>query len=348
LTGSNVDGSCRPESKLYPSYDRSSLHRSNHAHGSAQSDFRCLLVFLIQWIFLGNLRSALIVGINIPSHCFFATISVGDSRRKCQPAFGGCCRFRHHRGLGRHSRREHLPKFSAQHEERQELLDRLGKGYWGPDPTQTLDPAMPGHGWTHRLRLILISALQVDKAVLFSALITVAGFRAPVHHAGRRGSDFWTHGPHLRLRARRGFNRDLHGHSVIASFLLPARVKELRRSSSAPCTVCTIRPCALLCPIALWSLESSWRSLWELFSWIAPRLGSEFLPHLEEGNFWIRASMPITLSLEDGEQPREKMREILKRHPEVLTVVSQHGRPDDGSDASPFFECRVVCSAEIL
>ena len=69
---------------------------------------------------------------------------------------------------------------------------------------------------------------------------------------------------------------------------------------------------------------------------IAPRLGSEFLPHLEEGNFWIRASMPITLSLQDGEAAARKMREILLRHPEVITVVSQHGRPDDGSDASPF------------
>ena len=72
------------------------------------------------------------------------------------------------------------------------------------------------------------------------------------------------------------------------------------------------------------------------FFFIAPRLGSEFLPHLEEGNFWIRASMPITLSLQDGEAAARKMREILLRHPEVLTVVSQHGRPDDGSDASPF------------
>ncbi len=46
--------------------------------------------------------------------------------------------------------------------------------------------------------------------------------------------------------------------------------------------------------------------------------------------------MPITLSLQDGEAATKKMRQILLRHPEVLTVVSQHGRPDDGSDASPF------------
>jgi cobalt-zinc-cadmium resistance protein CzcA len=70
--------------------------------------------------------------------------------------------------------------------------------------------------------------------------------------------------------------------------------------------------------------------------WLMTRLGSEFLPTLEEGNFWIRASMPTTLSLEDGEAAARKMRLILLRHPQVVTVTSQHGRPDDGSDASPF------------
>ena len=73
---------------------------------------------------------------------------------------------------------------------------------------------------------------------------------------------------------------------------------------------------------------------------LGSRLGSEFLPALEEGNFWIRASMPITLSLEDGEAATRKMRLILLRHPEVITVVSQHGRPDDGSDAAPFSNVR--------
>jgi cobalt-zinc-cadmium resistance protein CzcA len=68
----------------------------------------------------------------------------------------------------------------------------------------------------------------------------------------------------------------------------------------------------------------------------ASRLGSEFLPALEEGNLWIRAAMPPTISLDSGTEATRRMREILLRHPEVLTVVSQHGRPDNGSDASPF------------
>jgi cobalt-zinc-cadmium resistance protein CzcA len=70
---------------------------------------------------------------------------------------------------------------------------------------------------------------------------------------------------------------------------------------------------------------------------LGSRLGSEFLPTLEEGNLWIRASMPPTISLEAGMPIVNKIREILLRYPEVITAVSQHGRPDNGSDAAGFF-----------
>jgi len=66
------------------------------------------------------------------------------------------------------------------------------------------------------------------------------------------------------------------------------------------------------------------------------QLGSEFLPALEEGNLWIRASMPSTINLEAGTDNVHRMRELIKSHPEVVTVVSQHGRPDNGSDAAGF------------
>src|SRR5262249_43658032 len=59
-------------------------------------------------------------------------------------------------------------------------------------------------------------------------------------------------------------------------------------------------------------------------------------PTLEEGNLWIRASMPPTISLEGGMPFVNRIREILLRQPEVITVVSQHGRPDNGSDAAGF------------
>ena len=61
-------------------------------------------------------------------------------------------------------------------------------------------------------------------------------------------------------------------------------------------------------------------------------LGLEFLPKLEEGNLWIRATMPSTISLEEGNAYVNRMREEIGKFKEIETVVSQHGRPDDGTD----------------
>jgi cobalt-zinc-cadmium resistance protein CzcA len=81
-----------------------------------------------------------------------------------------------------------------------------------------------------------------------------------------------------------------------------------------------------------------------------PLLGGEFMPKLEEGNFWIRATLPTSISLEQGEKYVGRMRGILRgcptdgskctgqnrKHAEVKAVVTQHGRPDDGTDPSGF------------
>ncbi|MGO8971355.1 MAG: efflux RND transporter permease subunit [Myxococcaceae bacterium] len=67
-----------------------------------------------------------------------------------------------------------------------------------------------------------------------------------------------------------------------------------------------------------------------------PLLGKEFMPKLEEGNFWIRATLPTSVSLEESSKHVSRMRQILRSHPEVLTVTSQTGRPDDGTDVTGF------------
>ncbi len=66
-------------------------------------------------------------------------------------------------------------------------------------------------------------------------------------------------------------------------------------------------------------------------------LGLEFLPKLEEGNLWIRATLPPTISLQEGNAYVNEMRRLIRSFPEVESVVSQHGRPDDGTDAAGFF-----------
>ncbi len=68
-----------------------------------------------------------------------------------------------------------------------------------------------------------------------------------------------------------------------------------------------------------------------------PFLGGEFMPKLEEGNFWIRATLPVSASLEQSRSAADQMRGILLHHPEITHVVSQVGRPDDGTDVTGFF-----------
>lgn len=75
-----------------------------------------------------------------------------------------------------------------------------------------------------------------------------------------------------------------------------------------------------------------------LLSVLAGRsLQLEFLPKLEEGNMWIRATMPTAISLEEGNSYVNRMRAVMRSFPEVVTVVSQHGRPDDGTDTAGFY-----------
>src|ERR1039457_3636207 len=332
----NTDGTLPPGVKLVPYYDRTTLVAVTTHTVLHNLIFGCLLVFLIQWIFLGNLRSAVIVGLNIPFALFFATILLVILGESANLLSVGAVDF----GIIVDSAvilvENIFRNFQRNQEERQDLLQRLTEGHWGLDPTKIPGDATSAHGWTDRLRLILISALQVDKAVLFSALITVAGFVPLFTMQGVEGQIF---GPMART-----YGYALAGAliatftitPVIASMLLPEHLKEAetivvrllhRLYNPALRFALTHRVLVVGIELAL-SLGT--------FMLIAPRLGSEFLPHLEEGNFWIRASMPTTLSLQDGEAAARKMREILLRHPEVLTVVSQHGRPDDGSDASPF------------
>lgn len=66
-------------------------------------------------------------------------------------------------------------------------------------------------------------------------------------------------------------------------------------------------------------------------------LGTEFLPELDEGAIYIRATCPLSVSLEDSRDIANKMRRIIRNFPEVRQVMSQTGRPNDGTDATGFY-----------
>jgi cobalt-zinc-cadmium resistance protein CzcA len=66
-------------------------------------------------------------------------------------------------------------------------------------------------------------------------------------------------------------------------------------------------------------------------------IGAEFMPHLDEGALWVRATMPATISLEESSKLVPQFRRILGSFPEVTVVASEHGRPDDGTNPTGFF-----------
>jgi heavy metal efflux system protein len=330
----NNDGTLPPGVKLVPYYDRTTLVSVTTSTVLHNLVFGCLLVFLIQWIFLGDLRSAIIVGANIPFALFFSVIILVLLGQDANLLSVGAVDF----GIIVDSAvilvENIFRNFQARPEDRQQFLQQLAEGRFGSDPTKPSDAAS-NQSWTDRLRLILVSALQVDKAIFFSAAITVAAFVPLFTMQGVEGQIFrpmaQTYGFALVGALLSTFTIT----PVLASLLLPEHVREAE-------TIVVRALRRTYAPVLRWALihRKVMLALGAVFlaaiALLALRLGTEFLPHLEEGNFWIRALMPPTIGLDAGEPATRKMREILLRHPEVLTVVTQHGRPDDGSDASPF------------
>jgi heavy metal efflux system protein len=326
----NVDGSLPPGVKLVPYYDRTTLVKVTTHTVLHNLIFGCLLVFLVQWVFLGDLRSAIIVGVNIPFALFFSIIILVLQGQDANLLSIGAVDF----GIIIDSavilvenifrNLQSMPNLQAQ------MVEGLRQGTYGNDPSVGSD----AH-WTVRLRMIYVSALQVDKAILFSTAITIAAFGPLFTMQGVEGQIF---GPMART-----YGYALAGAliatftvtPVLSSVLLPERIKEtetfiVRRLHRLyrPALDFALNRRRLVVGIGVAFLV--------LVGILIPFLGSEFLPALEEGNYWIRAAMPQTMSLDAGTEATRKMREILLRHPEIITVVSQHGRPDNGSDASPF------------
>jgi cobalt-zinc-cadmium resistance protein CzcA len=70
---------------------------------------------------------------------------------------------------------------------------------------------------------------------------------------------------------------------------------------------------------------------------LVPSIGAEFMPHLDEGALWVRATMPYTVSFDEAAKITPQIRDVLRSFPVVTTVTSELGRPDDGTDSTGFF-----------
>ena len=327
----NNDGTLPPGVKLVPFYDRTTLVSVTTTTVLHNLIFGCLLVFMVQWVFLGNLRSAIIVGINIPFALFFSIIILVLRGEDANLLSVGAVDF----GIIVDSAvilvENIFRNFQASPESRQLLLREYAEGQSESPSTRLTRRG----AWSDRLRIIFASSLQVDKAVFFSTAVTVAAFIPLFTMQGVEGQIF---NPMARTYGYALFGALIATFTVtpvLASYLLPENVAE-----TETLLVRVLR--GAYTPVLRWSL--SHRKIMAViaaaclgvFALVAPRLGTEFLPALEEGNLWIRATMPPTISLEAGMPIVSRIRDILLQYPEVITVVSQHGRPDNGSDAAGF------------
>jgi cobalt-zinc-cadmium resistance protein CzcA len=183
---------------------------------------------------------------------------------------------------------------------------------------------------------ILSAAADVSRSIFFAAAIIIAAFLPLFTLNGVEGNIF---GPMARTYAYAlagGLLATFTVTPALSAIILPSHMQETE-------TRIVRFLHRLYTPVLKWAVNSrrivmAGATVLIILTIVFARLlGLEFLPKLEEGNFWIRATLPSTISLEEGNTYVNEMRKVIRARPEVESVVSQHGRPDDGTDAAGFF-----------
>jgi len=299
-------------------YDRSDLIRVTTGTVLHNMVYGILLIFLVQWLFLGDLRSAVIVSATIPFALFFAITLLVLRGESANLLSVGAIDF----GL----------IVDATVLMVENIFRHLGQG----DNPQIHAPDARTEGFTGKLRIIFRAGAEVNRAIFFSAAIILAAFVPLFTMSGIEGHIFAPMAKTYGYAIAGGLIATFTLSPALGALLLPEHVSEVEtvivgglRRLYTPVLDVVLRMRVLVLGGAALVLILALLALYSL--------GLEFLPKLEEGNFWIRATLPPSISLEEANGYVNRMRRVIKSYPEVITVVSQNGRPDDGTDATGFF-----------
>jgi cobalt-zinc-cadmium resistance protein CzcA len=297
-----------PGVKIVPFLDRSNLlHFTTHTvlHNLTEG---IILVALILFLFLGNVRGALIVALTIPFSLLFASICLNLNRIPANLLSLGALDF----GMvveGAVVMIENIVRYLSRHRESSSSL--------GP---------------------IREAAHEVQRPVFYSIGIIITAY-LPIFTLQRvEGRLFkpmaWT--VTFALLGSLIFSMLIA--PVAASFLFGKNVREWRNpvmnwitKTYRQALEMAIRLRWITVAVAAGALGVS---AYLMFSGI---IGSEFLPHLDEGAIWARATLAPSTGPSEGSRVMHQARLILASFPEVTQVVSQIGRPDDGTDTTGFF-----------
>jgi cobalt-zinc-cadmium resistance protein CzcA len=266
-----------------------------------------ILVFVILFVFLGHLRAALIVALTIPLSLLFTfsmMVLIGQSAN----------------------------------------LISLGSIDFGIIVDATLIMVESiffhlAHGRkTHGLTFhqhIVRAARQVGQPIFFSTAIVVVAFIPLFTMTGVPGKIF------APMSITYGFA--LVGALLMAFTLAPVLCSFLLTGTIGEEDTLVVRGIRRVYTGMLeWALDhrtvvvSACVGLLALTLGALRVIGGEFMPALEEGNLWVRATMPVDVSFDQAARLTNDVRRMFRDSPEVTTVVSQLGRPDDGTDPTSF------------
>src|SRR5271170_1895223 len=302
-------------------YDRSDLINVTTRTVLHNMLFGIVLIFFVQWLFLGNLRSALIVATTIPFALFFAITMLVLRGESANLLSVGAI------------------DFGLVVDATVIMVENIFRHLAEP-PTalrqRTLQSARRASRLSGKLVEIFASASEVNTAIFFSAAIIIAGFVPLFTMSGVEGHIFAPMAQTYAYAIAGGLIATFTIIPALSAMLLPERVSEIE-------TVLVRSLHRLYRPILEFALTNRIVTLggaallFALAAIALPSLGLEFLPKLEEGNLWIRATLPPSISLEEANGYVNQMRRVIKSFPETVTAISQNGRPDDGTDATGFF-----------
>jgi cobalt-zinc-cadmium resistance protein CzcA len=186
--------------------------------------------------------------------------------------------------------------------------------------------------------VILAAAKDVDRPIFYSVAIIIAGYIPIYALSGPSGKLFHPMADTMSMALAGALILTLTFVPVMCSYWFKKGVREPRN-----------RPFEWIkneyASELRWCLDRPWLTM--LFASIIfaasllliPFIGGEFMPHLDEGALWVRATMPYTISYEEAAKIAPQIRDILARYPQVTEVGSELGRPDDGTDPTGFFNC---------
>ncbi|RUN78264.1 efflux RND transporter permease subunit [Sphingomonas sp. TF3] len=312
----NASGILPPGVHLDRIYDRSDLiHLTIHTvlenlvAGIA-------LIFLLQWAFLGNLRSAIIVAATIPFALAFAILILVLQGESANLLSVGALDF----GLVVDASVIMVENIFRHMVERSAHVEG-GRGHY------TL---------ASRFSAVLGASHEVSRGIFFAAAIIIASFLPLFTLTGVEGHIFGPMAKTYAYAITGGLIATFTVAPVLATMLLPDKLSEVE-------TWIVARLRRLYEPAAALALGNRILAIGGVLlllggAMVGVRsLGIEFLPHLEEGNMYIRASLPASISLEAGQPVVDGVRRMIAQYPEVESVLSAHGRPDDGTDSTGFF-----------